>query len=126
MAAQNVQQLHEACWGGQIATISQLLDGGVPVNALDEYGRTPLLTAILSEQREAVTGLGVTGMTVTEAIAQAGGFGPMARKNMVRVTRVENGKPSIYKIPVEMIAEGSRPNFPMMPGDEVFVPERPW
>lgn len=66
------------------------------------------------------------GMTITEAIAQSGGFGPMARKNMVRVTRKVEGKQEIYKIPVEMIAEGSRPNFPMMPGDEVFVPERPW
>ncbi len=66
------------------------------------------------------------GMTITEAIAQSGGFGPMARKNMVRVTRKLEGKPEIYKIPVEMIAEGTRPNFPMMPGDEVFVPERPW
>jgi len=36
------------------------------------------------------------GMTVTEAIAQSGGFGPMARKNKVRVTPVVNGKPSIY------------------------------
>ncbi len=66
------------------------------------------------------------GMTITEAIAQSGGFAPMARKNMVKVTRVVEGKPAIYKIPVELIAEGSRPNFPMMPGDEVFVPERPW
>lgn len=66
------------------------------------------------------------GMTITEAIAQSGGFGPMARKNMVRVTRVLDGKKEIYKVPVEMIAEGSRPNFPMAPGDEVFVPERPW
>ncbi len=66
------------------------------------------------------------GMTITEAIAQSGGFAPMARKNMVRVTRVQNGKTEIYKIPVEMIAEGARPNFPLMPGDEVFVPERPW
>lgn len=66
------------------------------------------------------------GMTITEAIAQSGGFTPMARKNMVRVTRQREGKIEIYKIPVEMIAEGSRPNFPMMPGDEVFVPERPW
>jgi protein involved in polysaccharide export with SLBB domain len=66
------------------------------------------------------------GMTITEAIAQSGGFGPMARKNMVKVTRALDGKKEIYKIPVEMIAEGSRPNFPMMPGDEVFVPERPW
>ena len=66
------------------------------------------------------------GMTITEAIAQSGGFSPMARKNMVRVTRNVEGKQEIYKIPVEMIAEGSRPNFPMLPGDEVFVPERPW
>jgi polysaccharide export outer membrane protein len=66
------------------------------------------------------------GMTITEAIAQVGGFAPMARKNMVKVTRQVEGKPEIYKIPVEMIAEGARPNFPMMPGDEVFVPERPW
>ena len=61
-------------------------------------------------------------MTITEAIAQSGGFTPLARKNMVKVVR---GKDT-FKIPVEMIAEGKRPNFPMMPGDEVFVPERAW
>jgi len=66
------------------------------------------------------------GMTITEAIAQSGGFSPMARKNMVKVTRQVSGKAEIYKIPVERIAEGSRPNFPMMPGDEIFVPERAW
>jgi protein involved in polysaccharide export with SLBB domain len=66
------------------------------------------------------------GMTIVDAIANSGGFTPMARKNMVKVTRIVAGKTEIYKIPVEMIAEGSRPNFPVMPGDEVFVPERPW
>ena len=66
------------------------------------------------------------GLTITEAIAQSGGFQPLARKNMVRVTRIQDGKKNTYKIPVEMIAEGQRPNFPMMPGDEVFVPERAW
>jgi polysaccharide export outer membrane protein len=66
------------------------------------------------------------GMTITEAIGQSGGFSPMARKNMVKVTRTVSGKKEIYKVPVEMIAEGTRPNFPMLPGDEVFVPERPW
>jgi protein involved in polysaccharide export with SLBB domain len=66
------------------------------------------------------------GLTITEAIAQSGGFQPLARKNMVRVTRIQDGKKETYKIPVEMIAEGRRPNFPMMPGDEVFVPERAW
>jgi protein involved in polysaccharide export with SLBB domain len=66
------------------------------------------------------------GMTIVEAIAQSGGFTPLARKNMVKVTRSLDGKKETYKLPVELIAEGKRPNFPMMPGDEVFVPERPW
>jgi protein involved in polysaccharide export with SLBB domain len=66
------------------------------------------------------------GMTIVEAIAQSGGFSPMARKNMVKVTRMIDGRKETYKIPVEMIAEGKRPNFPVMPGDEVFVPERAW
>lgn len=66
------------------------------------------------------------GMTITEVIAQSGGFSPMARKNMVKVVRVVNGVKQTYKLPVERIAEGERPNFPMMPGDEVFVPERAW
>jgi len=66
------------------------------------------------------------GMTITEAIAQSGGFSPLARKNMVKVTRQTEGKKATYMIPVEMIADGHRPNFPMMPGDEVFVPERTW
>lgn len=66
------------------------------------------------------------GITITEVIAQSGGFTPMARKNMVKVTRMLNGVKETYKLPVERIAEGERPNFPMLPGDEVFVPERPW
>ncbi len=64
------------------------------------------------------------GMTIVEAIAQSGGFSPLARKNLVQVTRVVEGKKLTYDVPVEMIGEGKRPNFPMMPGDSVFVPER--
>jgi protein involved in polysaccharide export with SLBB domain len=66
------------------------------------------------------------GITITEVIAQAGGFTPMARKNMVKVTRTQHGVKETYKLPVEKIAEGERPNFTMLPGDEIFVPERAW
>ena len=66
------------------------------------------------------------GITITEVIARSGGFTPMARKNMVKVTRTLNGIKETYQLPVEKIAEGERPNFPMLPGDEVFVPERAW
>jgi polysaccharide export outer membrane protein len=66
------------------------------------------------------------GLTITDVIAQSGGFTPLARKNMVKVIRASKGSQQTFKLPVERISEGERPNFPMMPGDEVFVPERAW
>jgi len=65
-------------------------------------------------------------MTIVDVIAQSGGFTPMARRNMVKVVRTVDGTKETYKIPVERISEGERPNFPMLPNDEVFVPERNW
>jgi hypothetical protein len=34
------------------------------------------------------------------------------------------GKKVSFTVPVDSIGEGKRPNFPMEPGDTVFVPER--
>lgn len=64
------------------------------------------------------------GMTIIEAISQAGGFTGMARKNAVTVTREMNGKKSKYTVPVDKIGRGSAGNFNLRPGDVVFVPER--
>lgn len=66
------------------------------------------------------------GMTIVEAISQAGGFTQMARKNAVTVTRGQEEKKTRYTVPVESIGEGSADNFFMRPGDVVFVPERIW
>ena len=65
------------------------------------------------------------GMTITEAIALSGGFSPLARKNLVKLTRLVNGKEETWDVPVGLIEENRRPNCPMLPGDRVFVPERP-
>jgi len=64
------------------------------------------------------------GMTVIEAISQAGGFTEMARKNAVTVTRIEKGKKNKYMIPVENIGMGKADNFVMRPGDVVYVDRR--
>ena len=64
------------------------------------------------------------GMTVIEAISQAGGFTEMARKNAVTVTRIEKGKKNKYMIPVESIGMGKADNFVMRPGDVVYVDRR--
>lgn len=103
----------------------------------DGYLKDPIVSLTVTElnsRKIAVLGqVGKTGsirftpgMTITEAIAQSGGFSPMASKNNVQVRRTLSGKPNTYALPVEDMAEGSMPNFPMMPGDEVFVPERIW
>ncbi len=66
----------------------------------------------------------VEGMTIVDAVAQAGGFSPMAKKNDVQVTRTVEGDQKTFSVPVDAIGEGTRPNFLMAPGDVVFVPER--
>jgi protein involved in polysaccharide export with SLBB domain len=66
------------------------------------------------------------GMTVVDAIAQAGGFANLARKNAVTVTRQSDGKKTSYTVPVESISEGKANNFYVRPNDVVFVPQRPF
>jgi protein involved in polysaccharide export with SLBB domain len=66
------------------------------------------------------------GMTIVDAIALSGGFTPMAKKNHVQVTRTIAGKETTYRIPVDAIQAGDRPNFYVAAGDRVYVPERIW
>jgi polysaccharide export outer membrane protein len=64
------------------------------------------------------------GMTIIEAISQAGGFTAMARKNAVTITRPDGETKTKYTIPVEKIGKGQAKNFFVRPGDVIFVPER--
>lgn len=106
----------------------RLADGYLrdPVVSLTVLEINSLTCSVLGQVTKSGTIKFTPGMTIVDAIAQSGGFTPLARKNMVRVTRKVAGKKETYKIPVELIGEGKRPNFPLSPGDEVFVPERPW
>lgn len=111
------------------------LESEIQSRLADGYLRQPVVSITLMEansQRITVYGQVekastipfVPGMTIVEAIAQTGGFRAMARKNAVQVTRVVQGKKVSFTVPVDSIGEGKRPNFPMEPGDTVFVPER--
>jgi protein involved in polysaccharide export with SLBB domain len=71
--------------------------------------------------------LGFTdGMTVVEAVSQAGGFTPMARENAVTITRGEGDDKKTYTVPVESIGKGTAKQFYIRPGDVIFVPHRRW
>ena len=66
----------------------------------------------------------IAGMTVIQAVSQAGGFTPIANKDSTVVTRRVDGKLERYRIPITDITKGSEGDFALRPGDIVFVPER--
>ncbi|MBX2812202.1 MAG: polysaccharide export protein [Myxococcales bacterium] len=111
----------------QVATdISSRLDG--------DYLRAPQVTVLVREQNsrkvhvfgqvgKAGTFSYQSGMTVIEAITNAGGFGELAAPNRTRVTRVISGSERVFELAAGDIGEGRAPNFPLKPGDIVFVPE---
>jgi polysaccharide export outer membrane protein len=64
------------------------------------------------------------GMTVVEAVSQAGGFTPLASKDDTVVSRREGGGLKKYRVSVSAITRGEADDFALRPGDIVFVPER--
>jgi protein involved in polysaccharide export with SLBB domain len=66
----------------------------------------------------------VPGMTVVQAVSNAGGFTPLASKDDTVVTRRINGKLERYRILVSEVTRGNADDFPLRAGDIVFVPER--
>jgi len=63
------------------------------------------------------------GMTVIQAITNAGGFSAVAAKNNVTVTRrLEEGESS-FQVKVGDIQSGSAPNFYLQPRDIIYVRE---
>jgi protein involved in polysaccharide export with SLBB domain len=63
------------------------------------------------------------GMSVIEAISVAGGFTKLAATNRVRVTRKNGPDEKVYEIAAGDVSQGRAPNFPLEPGDIVYVPE---
>ena len=57
----------------------------------------------------------VSGMTAQTAIAIAGGFGPRAARDRVDLTRLIDGVPATYSVPLQQ---------PVRPGDTIMVRER--
>ncbi|WNG39101.1 polysaccharide export protein [Archangium violaceum] len=63
------------------------------------------------------------GMTVIEAITLAGGLTKVASPNGTQVARQTEGQQLKIRVPVKDIRDGAEKNFPLQPGDIIFVPE---
>jgi polysaccharide biosynthesis/export protein len=66
----------------------------------------------------------VAGMTIVQAVSQAGGFTPLASKDETVVTRRVKGKLQRYRITMTEITRGNAEDIKVSPGDIIFVPER--
>lgn len=64
------------------------------------------------------------GMTVVEAISQAGGFLPLAARDSTVVTREVDGQPKRFSVQAGKASGGEARDFVLHQGDIVFVPER--
>lgn len=62
-------------------------------------------------------------MNIIQAMTLAGGFTKTAAKNSCNVTRLIDGQERKIKVAVQEIGMGSEKNFPLQPGDIIFVPE---
>lgn len=110
----------------QVDIRTKLADGYLrdPIVSITVVQANSKKISVFGQVQQASTIVFADGMTVVDAIAQAGGFTAMAKKNGVQVTRVVAGKKMTYTVGVEAIGEGRSPNFAMQAGDVVFVPER--
>jgi polysaccharide export outer membrane protein len=66
----------------------------------------------------------VPGLTLVNAVSEAGGFTALASKDDTVVTRRIDGKLERYRIEVSRVTRGDTEDFPLRAGDIIFVPER--
>lgn len=64
------------------------------------------------------------GMSVIQAITNAGGFTKLAATNKVTLTRIDtDGQKKTFRVPVGDIGSGQAANIQLRPGDIIYVPE---
>lgn len=110
-------------------------------NRLSAYVRNPNVTVMLTELRSheflsriRITGAVQTplsipyrqGMTVLDAVLEAGGVNEFASENSTKLYRSQNGKTAVYDIKLGNILNKGElsTNIYLKPGDVITVPER--
>jgi protein involved in polysaccharide export with SLBB domain len=66
----------------------------------------------------------VSGMSLIQAISQAGGLTAVASGSHVNLTRKTGTKQQTVEVDVQAIIEGKAPDVPLQAGDQIYVNER--
>ncbi|HHN73524.1 MAG TPA: sugar ABC transporter substrate-binding protein [Thermopetrobacter sp.] len=108
---------------------------------LSVYLREPRVTVILSELKshEFLSRVRITGavqqpasipyrqgMTVLDAVLEAGGVNKFASPDRTKLYRKKDGETKVYKVKLNRILKKGdlSTNYPLLPGDVITVPER--
>ncbi len=65
----------------------------------------------------------VDGMNVIQALTLAGGFTKEASRKNINITRAIDGQEVRLEVRIEDILKGTSKNFPVRPGDIIYVPQ---
>jgi polysaccharide export outer membrane protein len=105
---------------------------------LSQYVRSPQVNVIVTQPLSAYSQIKIIGqvakplslayregMTVLDALLQAGGLAPFAAGNRAKIVRTEGGKQREIKIKLDgLVNRGDmKQNVPLKPGDVLVVPE---
>lgn len=118
--------------GKEPETVAQMIATGLKAGGYFHDPHVTVLVEQTNSKRLSVLGAVarpgtlpiIPGMTVIQAISQAGGFAPLANKDGTVVTRQIEGKRQRFRVPVSEIARGTTADIPLRANDIVFVPER--
>lgn len=64
------------------------------------------------------------GMTLVQAISQAGGLSPIANRDRVNLIRKDKQASTTVVLSFDAITEGRSPDLPLQAGDQIYVHER--
>jgi polysaccharide export outer membrane protein len=65
-----------------------------------------------------------TGMTLVQAISNAGGLSAIANGDRVNLTRKDKGSATTVVLSFDSITAGKSPDIPLQAGDQIYVNER--
>ena len=90
-------------------------------------GREVFLMGAVAEQKAAAY---TDGMTLVELVSgqseRGGGYLPAARLGKVLIVRGALNDPVTFDVDLQRILDGRDPDVPLMPGDIVYIPEKPY
>jgi polysaccharide export outer membrane protein len=66
----------------------------------------------------------VPGMTLVDAISQAGGFNSIANRDRINITRRTKQGGQTAQVSIAAITDGESPDIPLQAGDQIYVNER--